>query len=74
MSSGVLKNRTFKNEKNRGEEESFPNTEPVDPRMKAEMHEIMQAHNDARGPSLIEQHREKKAEERMLEKSKGKNQ
>ena len=75
MASGTIKNRTFKNEKVRGggdgREEGHPDV-PLDPKIKAEMDAIIQAHTHARGPSLIDQHREKKTEEKLREKSKGK--
>jgi hypothetical protein len=35
---------------------------PVDPKIRAEMDSIMQAHSDARGPSLVDQHRQDKAQ------------
>uniref|UniRef100_A0A6T7JAS5 DUF3752 domain-containing protein n=1 Tax=Attheya septentrionalis TaxID=420275 RepID=A0A6T7JAS5_9STRA len=63
-SGGTLKNRTFKNEKNRGGGGSEEPAVPLNPKMQAEMDAIMKAHVDARGPSLIEQHRAKKANEK----------
>lgn len=58
-SGQALKSRTF-----RGESKSALDTRvlPVNPDIQAEMDSIMQAHSDARGPSLVEQHRQRKAE------------
>lgn len=38
-----------------------PDSAPIDPSMQAEMDAIMQTHEEARGPSLMELHRQKKA-------------
>ena len=43
----------------------------LDPKVKAEMDDIMQAHAESRGPTLVEQHRMKKEQERQ-EKAAGK--
>ena len=56
-----LKSRGFENKKNRGEDKV---SAPVHPAVQAEMDAIMQAHQDSRGPSLFDQHRAAKQEER----------
>lgn len=65
IQSGNLKNRKFKNEKNRSgmgrEEEEVP----LDPKVQQEMDAIRRAHADARGPSLLDQHRAKVTEEKV---------
>jgi hypothetical protein len=49
--------RNFQNKKSRDNEEG---AKPINPAIQAEMDAIMKAHADARGPSLVDQHREKK--------------
>lgn len=62
MSSGTIKNRKFKNEKNGNSQP--PAEEPMNPEIKRQVDSIMDAHKAARGPSLIEQHREQIAQEK----------
>ena len=57
-----MKSRTFQ-AKSKGEA-SEPSSRAMDPKIKAEMDAIMQAHTDARGPTLVEQHRLKKKQEK----------
>jgi hypothetical protein len=61
IKSGGMKSRTFERKsKSSATQESGQqhNTEiPMDSSMKAELSSILQAHRDARGPTLIEQHR-----------------
>jgi hypothetical protein len=45
---------------------------PVDPAVQAEMDAIMDLHRQARGPSLLEQHRLKKSEEKAEAEKGGK--
>lgn len=68
-SGGGLKNRTFKNEKTRGGEAAAE--APMNPQVRAEIEAISKAHAEARGPSLMDDHRRKKAEEKEAELQKG---
>ena len=61
MSSGTIKSRKFKNEKSGN---SAPMEAPMNPEIKREVDSIVNAHQAARGPSLVEQHRERIAEEK----------
>jgi len=63
MSSGTIKNRKFKNEKNRSAA-SVQAEAPMDDNVKREVDSIIKAHEEARGPSLITQHRKKIAQEK----------
>jgi len=64
-SGGAMKNRTFKNEKNRGQQLSRDQGDvPLDPKVQAEMDAIKQAHAESRGPSLLDQHKQKIAKEK----------
>jgi hypothetical protein len=60
-SGNPMRNRNFetKSKQDTGPDESQI---PVDPGIKAELDAIMQTHADARGPSLVEQHRQAKAQ------------
>ena len=58
-----MKSRTFKNEKVRGQTVSEP-TSQVNPVLQAEMEKLVAEHAAARGPALIDIHREKKEKER----------
>mmetsp|Transcript_27147 Transcript_27147/g.40823 ORF Transcript_27147/g.40823 Transcript_27147/m.40823 type:complete len:629 (+) Transcript_27147:87-1973(+) len=62
MSSGTIKNRKFKNEKNANQ--APPPEEAMNPEIKREVDSIMDAHKAARGPSLVDQHREQIAQEK----------
>ena len=55
-SGQAVKSRGFQNKKARGGEKAAA---PVHPAVQAEMDAIMQAHQDARGPSLMDEHRSK---------------
>ncbi|CAB9514342.1 expressed unknown protein [Seminavis robusta] len=57
-----MKSRTFaaKSKAERDDEQEY-----VDPKIQAEMNAIIQAHTDARGPTLVEQHRLNKEKERQ---------
>jgi len=59
-SGNPMRNRNFeaKSKADGGPDES---QKPVDPKIQAEMDAIMQAHGDARGVSLVDQHRQDKA-------------
>lgn len=59
-----MKNRGFQNKKSRGGDEPAG---PIHPAVQAEMDAIMQAHQAARGPSLFNQHRAAKSEEKQRE-------
>ena len=66
-SGGMMKSRKFKNEKNRsggGTTSSTMEQKPMNPQIKQTIDSIMDAHQAARGPSLIEQHREQMAQEK----------
>jgi hypothetical protein len=58
-SGNPTRSRNFESKSKKGSNESEI---PVDPKIRAEMDSIMQAHSDARGPSLVEQHRQDKAQ------------
>lgn len=60
-----MKSRGFNNKKTRGGDDDTP--VPIHPAIQAEMDAIMQAHKDARGPSLFDQHRLKKQQEKKAE-------
>ena len=74
-SANPFKGRKFKNEKARGggamggAEEAGP---ALTPQMQAEMDSIRKAVEDARGPTLIDQHRQTKAEEKASNLKSGK--
>lgn len=59
-----MKSRGFQNKKTRGGEGDAPEA-PIHPAIQAEMDAILQAHQDARGPSLIDQHRSKIQQEKL---------
>ncbi|MGK3758552.1 MAG: hypothetical protein ACI8RD_010867 [Bacillariaceae sp.] len=71
-SGQAVKSRGFQNKKARGGEKAVA---PVHPAVQAEMDAIMQAHQDARGPSLMDEHRSKLSKEKKqkLEAANGKN-
>jgi hypothetical protein len=60
-SGNPMKSRTFKNKKSRADEEADV---PIHPAMQAELDAIIEAHQDARGPSLMDQHRAAKQREK----------
>lgn len=62
MSSGTIRSRKFKNEKSNAS--SMVEKVPVNPEIQRKIDTIMDAHHAARGPSLVDQHREKIAEEK----------
>lgn len=65
----VIKSRTFENKKKKpGVMEPAA---PMDPKVQAEVDAIMEMQRQARGPSLMEQHRLKRAEEKAAEAEKG---
>jgi hypothetical protein len=64
-----IKSRNFRNTKQSSAVEVVV---PVHPAVQAEMDAIMDLHREARGPSLIEQHRLKKAEEKAEAEKGGK--
>ena len=57
-SDGALKSRTFRNEKS----SSTAQPVPLDPKVQEEINAVKQAYNEARGPSLLETHRQQKKE------------
>ena len=63
------KTRTFLNKKARGE---ITPLEIMDPQIQAQVEAIYAAHNEARGPSLMDQHRVKVTEERAAKAADGK--
>ena len=63
IKSGGMKGRNFENKKVRAQATEIPEG-PVDPAMQAEVDAIIQAHRDARGPSLMDQHRDNTAAEK----------
>ena len=65
----VIKSRTFENKKKKAS--VMEPAAPMDPKVQAEVDAIMEMQRQARGPSLIEQHRLKKAEEKASEAEKG---
>jgi len=66
LSKGI-KSRTFKNEKG-GNRDATALEAPLDPKIQQQVDSIIKLHEDARGPSLMDQHRERKAEEKMAAK------
>ncbi|OEU21186.1 hypothetical protein FRACYDRAFT_234813 [Fragilariopsis cylindrus CCMP1102] len=71
-SGQAVKSRGFQNKKARGGEKAVA---PVHPAVQKEMDAIMQAHQDARGPSLMDEHRSKLSMEKKqkLAAANGKN-
>eukprot|EP00546_Thalassionema_frauenfeldii_P016737 CAMPEP_0178897016 /NCGR_PEP_ID=MMETSP0786-20121207/1508_1 /TAXON_ID=186022 /ORGANISM="Thalassionema frauenfeldii, Strain CCMP 1798" /LENGTH=551 /DNA_ID=CAMNT_0020567511 /DNA_START=44 /DNA_END=1695 /DNA_ORIENTATION=- len=69
IKSGTMKNRSFENKKGTCRPNVLQPEAIVHPSMQAEVDAIMEAHNIARGPSLMEQHRENKAMEKALKAS-----
>lgn len=63
IKKGGMKSRNFENKKVNARVSEMP-AAPVDPSMQAEVDAIIQAHKDARGPSLMDKHRENKAAEK----------
>lgn len=66
----AIKSRPFENIKKRAPETAA--AAPVDPSVQAEVDAIMELQREARGPSLMEQHRMKKAEEKAAAAKDGK--
>jgi Protein of unknown function (DUF3752) len=64
-----MKSRGFQNKKSRDDEKEAA---PIHPAVQAEMDAIMQAHQDARGPSLMDQHRAMKQKEKDATSTGGK--
>lgn len=62
-SGQAIKSRGFENKKAKGGGNDDPR--PIHPAIQAEMDAIMEAHANARGPSLIEQHRAKLRQEKQ---------
>ena len=62
LSKGI-KSRTFKNEKGGNKDISAPEV-PLDPKVQQEVDNIIKMHEEARGPSLMDQHRQQKAEDK----------
>jgi hypothetical protein len=60
-SGNPMKSRGFENKKSRVDEDADV---PIHPAMQAELDAIMKAHQDARGPSLMDQHRAAKQKEK----------
>ncbi len=67
-SGQAIKSRGFQNKKSKDTKEA----PPVHPAVQAEMDAIMQAHEDARGPSLMDLHQSKKTQEKELAAASGK--
>jgi len=57
-----IRSRGFENKSKTGQDTDAGRPK-IDPKVQAEVDEIMRAHEEARGPSLMELHRQKKAEE-----------
>jgi len=66
-SGQAIKSRGFQNKKSKDTKEA----PPVHPAVQAEMDAIMQAHENARGPSLMDLHRSKKTQEKELAAASG---
>lgn len=63
MASGTIQNRKFQNVKTQGRyDKSSASMEsaPIDPKVQLEVNNILKAQAQARGPSLVQQHRENK--------------
>lgn len=65
-----IKSRGFQNKKTRGGDNATTDERPMHPAIQAEMDAIKKAHEEARGPSLIDQHRAKKQQEKAEAASK----
>ena len=63
-----IKSRGFQNKKDRSKDNGDA---PIHPAILAEMDAIRKAHEEARGPSLIEQHRAKKQQEKEAKQADG---
>ena len=67
-----LKGRTFENKKRRGAQNTQSLApKPIHAAVKAQVDAIMDIHKQARGPSLMEQHRLKQAEEKAAKQKAG---
>jgi hypothetical protein len=61
IQSKQMQNRTFKNERNRGQSTAGP-VEQINPEVLAEVNAIQQAYAESRGPSLLDAHRQSQQE------------
>lgn len=61
IQSKQMQNRTFKNERNRGQS-TAASTEQIAPEVLAEVNAIQQAYAESRGPSLLDAHRQSQQE------------
>ena len=68
----AIKSRNFENKKKRPSAMEVAAVAPIDPSIQAEVDAIMELQREARGPSLMEQHRLKKAEENAKAAKEGK--
>mmetsp|Transcript_21958 Transcript_21958/g.32436 ORF Transcript_21958/g.32436 Transcript_21958/m.32436 type:complete len:550 (+) Transcript_21958:73-1722(+) len=66
IKSGTMKNRSFENKKARAGTSVQQLEAPVHPSVQAEIDAIMEANKNARGASLMDQHRENKAIEKAM--------
>lgn len=66
IKSGGIKNRNFENRK---ASDNFTPEMPIDPSVQAEVDAIIQAHREARGPTLIDQHRANIAADKAAKES-----
>ena len=66
ISKSDFRGRKFRNSKSKSE--SAPATAPINPEVLAEVHAIHQAYQESRGPSLLDAHRQSKAQQQQQDK------
>jgi len=71
MAKGMT-NRTFRNEKHKDKSSAAADDEPLDPSIQKELDRVAKLHRESRGPSLVEQFRQQKAEEKAENEASGK--
>ncbi len=69
ISKSDFRGRTFKNSKSKSE--AAPVAQPINPEVLAEVHAIQQAYEESRGPSLLDAHRQNKAQQQQQDKKTG---
>jgi len=69
ISKSDFRGRKFKNSKSRND--TTPAAAPINPEVLAEVHAIQQAYQESRGQSLLDAHRQSKAEQQQQDKKSG---
>jgi len=69
ISKSDFRGRKFKNSKSKSD--AAPAAAPINPEVLAEVHAIQQAYQESRGPSLLDAHRQSKAQQQQQDKKSG---